>query len=91
MAHTPEHILKEELERASDLVVVGARYAHYKHPENAYTVVAVGLMEADEKPAVVYKAESGEGIVFIRPLSSWLETVDDDGVQKPRFTRLAWN
>lgn len=88
MAHTPESVLREELDKAQDLVAVGERYAHYKQPEHAYTVLTIGITEEDEQPAVVYQAEYGERVTFIRPLSSWLETVDDNGTEKPRFAPL---
>ena len=88
MAHTPEAILAEELKKAAELVTVGARYAHYRHPDQAYRILAIGLLEASEEPAIVYQAEYGEQLTFIRPLASWLESVDDEGALKPRFSRI---
>lgn len=89
MAHTPENVLKEELDKAKEVVSIGASYYHYKNPSHFYRVLAIGLMEEDERPAVVYQAEYGEGITFIRPLESWLQSVDDNGETVSRFSRAS--
>lgn len=83
MAHTPAEVLQQHLAEAKTQVEVGARYAHYKHPEQGYTILALAFMEADESLAVVYEQE-GSGLTFVRPLTSFLESVD--GVQ--RFQKL---
>ena len=68
-------------------VTVGARYEHYK--KQTYTVVALALREEDCAPCVVYRAEYGDGVTFIRPVTNWLETVETDGKIVPRFAILS--
>jgi len=73
-----DHVLAEIY--ASN-VRAGQRWQHYKG--GVYTVVAVGLYEATCDPCVVYAGN--DGIVWVRSLFIWLETVSDD---TPRFSRL---
>lgn len=88
MAHKTQDELAAILADAQQKVEVGGRYAHYKHPELAYEVIGVALMEATEEPAVIYRAEYGAQASFVRPLSSWLDTVEWQGKMVPRFTKL---
>lgn len=83
-----EHNLKQILEDASAKVTIGTRYAHYKHPERTYRVIAVSLIEETLLPAVVYEAEYGDKLSFIRPLDNFLELVDVSGTPTPRFSRI---
>jgi len=79
--------LAKELAAASKQVTVGAQYMHYK--QLAYTVLQVALIEANNEPCVVYRAEYGEHAIWVRPLSSWLEQVRlKDGTVVPRFSRI---
>lgn len=88
MEHTPAKELRERLDEGADRVVAGDRYAHYKHPESAYRIIGLGLLEANEEVAVIYKQEEGEHLTFIRPLRSFLETVETPEGLVPRFIRL---
>ncbi len=83
-----EEKLTARLVRASRQVAVGARYAHYKHKQRSYIVVALALGEADHEPCVVYRAEYDDKLTWIRPLKNWLELIDVDGQKVPRFTKL---
>lgn len=85
MAHTSADVLAEVLKDAATKVEVGARYAHYKSPDKPYTVLALALMEADEAPAVVYRADYDQNLVFVRPLAGFLEEVGDNQL---RFHKL---
>ncbi|HYD93441.1 MAG TPA: DUF1653 domain-containing protein [Candidatus Paceibacterota bacterium] len=87
MAHTPAAELKERLTAAATQIEIGGRYAHYKHPEQSYRVVTLALLEADESVAVVYEQE-GTDLTFIRPLTSFLETVESENGVVPRFQKL---
>lgn len=78
--------LSARLASATQQVMVGARYMHYK--QLTYKVLAVALREEDNEPCVVYQAEYGDEIVWIRPVKSWIEMVDVDGVQVQRFTKI---
>lgn len=88
MSHTQSQAnLSRKLAEASEQVVSGGRYMHYKQLE--YTVLRVALREEDNEPCVVYQAAYGDHLVWIRPLSSWLESVTfPDGTQVPRFRRV---
>lgn len=85
MAHTSAEVLRKVLDEAATKVAVGARYAHYRNPDLPYRVLSIALLEADEAPAVVYQAEYGEQLTFVRPLTSFLEEVGDNQL---RFIRL---
>jgi hypothetical protein len=87
MSHSSEELLAT-LTDARTKIGVGDRYAHYKHPERTYRVVEVSLIEETLEPAVVYEAEYGEKLSFIRPLDNFLELIDVDGAQILRFSRI---
>ncbi len=85
---------KEQLELAQDLsdaqtrVTVGATYWHYKGKDKIYEVIGLGFTEATNELCVIYQAQYGERLTFLRPLSSWLERVEWDGKTVPRFTKV---
>jgi len=58
-------------------------------PDQPYVIVAVGLLEENEEPAVVYKALYGEGLIWIRSLSNFLEEVEQEGVKVSRFKKIS--
>lgn len=51
---------------------VGTCWRHYKG--GIYTVIAVGKVEKDQTPCVVYQSLA-DGQVWVRPLSEWEEIV----------------
>lgn len=70
---------------ASEGIVIGGVYAHYKKPnEPAYKVVSVALREEDFEPMVVYE-HIGGGSRFIRTRKNFLEEVEAGGRRVPRF------
>ena len=71
------------LDEAAQRVSVGGRYRHYKG--GLYTVTGLAILEATEEVCVIYRAEYGEHLSFVRALSVWLEMVDVDGTMAPRF------
>lgn len=75
--------LNARLAKAAQQVVVGARYKHYK--QSTYKVLALALREEDNEPCVVYQAEYGDHITFIRPVANWFEEVEVDGITVKRF------
>ncbi len=79
--------LSQKLATAAKQVSVGGRYMHYK--QLSYKVVALALREEDNEPCVMYQAEYGDRLTWIRPVASWVEEVAVDGKRVKRFTKLA--
>lgn len=86
MAKETQLQLAERLEAAAAKVQADARYEHYK--KLSYKVLHVALREEDNQPVVVYQAEYGARAIWVRPLASWLETVEVDGKTVTRFKKL---
>ena len=78
--------LSAKLAQAATQVAVGARYMHYK--QLSYKVLALALREEDNEPCVVYRAEYGDNVTWIRPVASWVEEVEVDGKKVKRFTEI---
>lgn len=72
---------------SSDLVIGGV-YEHYKRHDQ-YRVLHVALLQEDKAPYVVYEAQYGDKIIWLRPLAEFLGIVIVDGVEIPRFTLRA--
>lgn len=64
------------------------RYRHYKGGE--YEVIDVACHSETEEALVVYRKLYGDRSLWVRPLAMFTETVDVDGVQKPRFEPIGW-
>ena len=62
------------------------RYRHFKGGE--YQVQGVATHSETGEQLVVYTPLYGEGGLWIRPLSMFLEAVDRDGKQQPRFVYI---
>ncbi len=73
--HVSQKILKASLTDAAKKVKVGGCYTHYKNPDDVYKVVGLAITEQDDTVCVIYEAQYGEKLVFVRPLDSWLEKV----------------
>jgi hypothetical protein len=90
MGHLSQDELAALVEEASKQVEVGSTYAHYKHPtDDFYIVKGIALIEANDEPAVIYEAQYGANITFVRPVSAWLEEVEWQGEQVPRFIKVS--
>lgn len=83
-----EEALANRLRAARLLVSVGGLYTHYKHPERTYGVKDLVIDEATEEVAVVYEAHYGAGLIFVRALNSWTESVEWEGKTVPRFRKV---
>ena len=59
------------------------RYRHFKGGE--YQVVGIARHSETEEPMVVYRALYGEGDLWVRPESMFLDTVERDGKAFKRF------
>ncbi len=82
-----EATLKKLLDTAKTQLSVGGTYQHYRG--NLYTVLDVGIFTEDAtEVGVVYQAQYGQRLVFIRPLSMWNEEVEFEGESVPRFRKV---
>jgi hypothetical protein len=86
MAHLTEAELLQKLQQAAEQVHIGARYRHYKDETHTYQVQGFAIIEATDEIGVVYKAEYGAGLTFVRSLVSWLDKVEWGGTDVHRFT-----
>lgn len=72
--------------RAAEQVAVGARYMHYK--QLSYKVLSIALREEDNEPCVIYQAEYGDKLTWIRPVANWVEEIELDGKKVRRFVKV---
>ncbi len=86
--HKEQLQLKAELKKAMAEVEIGSNYYHYKGKHKIYKVLHLAFQEENDVLCVVYQAVYDERLVFIRPLASWLQTVEAEGKLVPRFTRI---
>lgn len=88
MAHISQDILAKKIKAAGKKVAVGGTYVHYKDSVRKYKVRSLAVLEGDDSIVVVYQAQYGEKLTFIRPVESWLETVKKDGKNARRFKKV---
>ena len=62
-------------------------YRHYKG--KLYDVIGVATHSETGERLVVYRPQYGERALWVRPLVMFTETVEVDGVGRPRFERLS--
>ncbi len=62
------------------------KYRHFKGGE--YQVQGVATHSESGEKMVVYTPLYGDGGLWVRPLAMFLEAVDRDGKQQPRFVRI---
>jgi hypothetical protein len=63
------------------------RYRHFKG--NEYEVLGVARDSETEQEVVVYRALYGERGLWVRPLAMFMQLVERDGRQVPRFAYVA--
>lgn len=86
--HKGQLELIQEIEQAQLKVTVGGEYWHYKSRDKVYKVIGLGFLEATDELCVMYQAQYGEKLTFIRPLVVWLEQVAWEGKTVPRFNKI---
>jgi hypothetical protein len=86
--HKSQEILVTELAQAAKQVKAGSIYYHYKNPNQNYRVINLAITEADDTICVIYRAQYGERLIFVRPLDSWLSKVKWNNETVNRFTLL---
>lgn len=62
------------------------RYRHFKGGE--YQVLELARHSETGELMVVYRAQYGDGGLWVRPAAMWNETVQRDGYSGPRFILL---
>jgi hypothetical protein len=94
MIISSEHLSEKELllrlEEAHQAVEIDCFYKHYRDPDGCYKVMGLAIIEATQEVGVIYQKQYGsdglKSITWIRPLSSWLEIIDDKNT--PRFWKV---
>lgn len=85
MAHKSQDELAHDLEKAKKCVTIGGTYVHFKSPGMQYRVQDFAIDTTTTEVLVIYKALYGQGVLFARPLSEWLDEVDFEGRRIKRF------
>ena len=86
--HASQHSLAVKLLKASKAVPVNSMWVHYKKPNLHYKIVGHAVLESTDEIAVLYKAQYGESLTFIRPVENFLDTVSIGEVMVSRFSRI---
>lgn len=86
--HQEQTVLAAEVARAKTKVTIGATYQHYKGVDKLYTVLGLGFVEATNELCVIYQAQYGKQLTFLRPVTVWLETIEWQGQTVPRFKKI---
>ena len=86
--HKEQLELAKEIEKAKSKIEVGAEYWHHKSMDKVYRVIGLGFLEANDELCVIYQAQYGERLTFLRPLKVWLENVEWEGKTVPRFNKI---
>ena len=72
---------------ATEAVVCGSIYFHYKNPEVKYVIVGHSISTETLQPMVIYgELAHDTEFVWSRPVSQWFEKVEVDGQAVDRFT-----
>ena len=71
----------------SEIIKVGTIYEHYKG--NRYKIIALAFHSETLEEMVVYEALHENGGTWVRPLKMFIETVNIDGEEIPRFKALS--
>lgn len=87
MAHLNQHILSAKINQIEQNIEVGGLYYHYKNPNVAYHVIAIGVQEADEQLCVIYQNRE-TNCIWVRNVSSWFEKVQLNGNVISRFKKI---
>lgn len=84
--HKPHEELVQEVAEAKKHLTIGKTYQHYKDPKKLYKILHFATLEATDELVVVYQAQYGPGLFFVRPVKEWLDQVEWQGKTVPRFT-----
>ena len=68
------------------MTVEPGRYRHFKGGE--YEVLAVAKHSETQEPMVIYRPLYNDSGWWVRPLAMFVETVNHEGRELPRFERI---
>jgi len=89
MAHNDLTKLIKKLDSIKKKIKIGDKYFHYKHPDQIYQIIKIGIIEETEKICVIYEALYGEKIVWVRSLEDFSSKVKlENGDEVDRFTKV---
>jgi hypothetical protein len=78
-----------KLSKRAETLIVGGVYEHYSGKK--YNLIGVAHHSEDLSELVVYQAQYGNKLIWVRPLEMFLENVEIEGVTKPRFKYVGNN
>jgi len=84
MGHGNIRRFGEMLVRARERVEVGGRYRHAKSGRE-YNVIDLVIIESSEEVGVVYEAQYGERLRWMRTVENFCEEVEVNGGRRKRF------
>lgn len=67
----------------------GQIWRHFKG--GVYRVLYLAKHSETGEDLVIYTSNDGDGTVWARPASMWLETVERDGKSQPRFELMIYD
>lgn len=76
----------DQLQQSAKSIQVGDIYYHSKKPDKSYKVLNLAITEANDEICVIYQAQFGSNLIFVRLLESWLSKVEWNGKTEKRFT-----
>jgi hypothetical protein len=88
VGHKPQEELIASLKQAKSKIKLNSVYFHYKNPDKHYKVIGFVIIEATDEVGVLYQAQYGEDLTFVRPVSAWLEKIEQNGRLIPRFSKI---
>ncbi len=83
MDEKPIEQLEAQLAEARSQIAPGSRWQHYKGGN--YVVVDIAIIELTQELAVIYRSLDHPASLWIRPLVTWQDMKEHDGVQVFRF------
>lgn len=69
-------------------IKVGDIYYHYKNPNLYYKIIAIALDEETEEPVIIYQAQYGKNLIWMRKIFNWNQNIESNGVSTFRFNKL---
>ena len=78
--------LQSRLDAAAKQVAVGGTYRHYRG--GLYKVLGVAILESNNDICVIYQAQYGKKLTFLRPVSEWCEDIEFQRQTVKRFSQI---